>query len=229
MTDNRKFDAHLWMTALVTLALASAIPLTASAQDAPAGAQDQASGTLAPPPPPSPSNGTLFELTRLSPTQVLSYQEPRDLRICNRTYVIWPSAADDLSTGHPLSEQPSGNHPLTPVDLTVSYNDTTTRLAPRYCVQMTSAEVRIRPVQPLAADLSIDGTIEWMGTYAATGSVAETHASLVALREDLAQQDRQMQEATAELNRARDDLNDATRKLQEPQHQASSDDATTPR
>jgi hypothetical protein len=216
MTDNRKFDPQLWTAALITLALATAMPLTAGAQTA--------STPFA-----APATGADFSLNRESHTQELNYPEARDLRICNRTDTA-PGPADEASVRQPLSDGTSRTHPAQSFDLQVAYNDTSTQLAPEQCVEMNTANVRITAVEPLGSDDSLDGRIDYVGPYGPeTGeTLEETHEDLVAMREDLARQDREMQEANAELQRARDDLNDATRKLEET-HQASSDDTTVPR
>ncbi len=170
------------------------------------------------------ASGGAFTLTRESDTEVLSYPQPRDLRICNRTgrdtaTPVVPSDESKELQPTPLTERPVPTHATGPVALQLSYSGQTKDVRPGECLRFTSADVRITPASPLTAGTTLNGTIEQMtpdGTRNASTRGADLsgdRGDLAQMRAELARDDQTMRAATAELNRARDQLNEATRKL----------------
>jgi hypothetical protein len=143
MTRNPKLSSGTLLTALVTLAFSG---LWA------ARAQDTANATSAP-------KGADFTLSKQSATKTLSFPQPRDVRICNRTdHTSEPPPAADSDV--PLTDQPIPLEQAGPTGLRVTADGKTTHIPAGKCLRLHAAHVRIAPSNPLSAGTILNGTVE---------------------------------------------------------------------
>ena len=227
MICNRPFVHSLWRAGLAALAAGALVPL-AVAHDEPNGnaAQNQSESNMETQAPPG---ATEFILDQQSDVEQLNYAQPQRLRICNRSgegAATPVPVAYPLLNPEPLTERPVPIHQPTAVALWVTYDGRDTAVEPGRCVRVHARHLRIRAGQGLPAQTILTGWIEPLNANSQTarngGNVADERATLVQLREELAQDDRQMRAATAELNHARQELEQAAHQMRAEQaHNAS--------
>jgi hypothetical protein len=104
-----------------------------------------------------------FTLSNSSSADVLKYQAPRELRICNSS---GQPTADENGNQYPANEFPLINKPVamgaTPVPLDVRYHGVTHQIAPGECYRFEASRVRIALAQPLPPGSWLQGTAAWV-------------------------------------------------------------------
>jgi hypothetical protein len=165
-----------------------------------------------------------FTLTPEQASERVRFDQPSTLRLCNDTERtdtnVYPPAGANTE---PATDRPVPLHDPTPVGLQVNYEDVngnqTVLVDPAQCATFTAQEVTISPTQPLEGDATLQGTVTAAmevpvyGQRMGPATKERISAMIAEIRHMIDQDDATERATTAEMNQARDALQQAAVEL----------------